>query len=163
MKRIGLYGLLSGTIIIVDQIVKALVVKNIPFYGTARVIPGFLDLTHIHNKGAILGFLNRSENAATPFILLGLNVAALVLVVLYFTKTSEKERLARVALAMIVGGALGNIVDRLFRGYVVDFIDMYAGKFHWPTYNVADACISVGAVLLIFSVLFRSPHASDPA
>jgi len=162
MKRIGLYALLSGAIILLDQAVKALVVKNIPFYGTVKVIPGFLDLTHIHNKGAILGFLNRSENAATPFILLGLNIAALVLVALYFSKTTEKERLARFALAMIVGGALGNIVDRLIRGYVVDFIDMYAGKFHWPTYNVADSCISIGAVLLIFSVLVRRPHASDP-
>lgn len=163
MKRAWPYAALAGAIILADQIVKALVVKTIPFYGTVKVIPGFLDLTHIHNKGAIFGFLNRSEHAAMPFILIGMNIAALVLVVYYFSKTTEKECLARIALSMIVGGALGNIVDRLVRGFVIDFIDMYAGRFHWPTYNIADAGISIGAVLLILSVLFRSPHAPDPA
>ena len=163
MKRYGKYAALSALIILLDQAAKALVVSKIPFYITVKIIPGFLSLTHIHNKGGILGFLNRSELPWAPILLLVLNAAALTLVVYYFSKTSDKERLTRLALAMIVGGALGNVVDRIARGYVVDFIDMYAGKLHWPVYNVADSCISIGAVLLIFSVIFRRPHASDPS
>ncbi|MHB8054767.1 MAG: signal peptidase II [Candidatus Aminicenantales bacterium] len=163
MKRYGIYGSIAALIILLDQAVKALVVKKIPFYGTVEIIPGFLDLTHIHNKGAILGLFNRSGAPWTPILLLVLNAVALILVIFYFSKTTDKERVARLALAMIVGGALGNVVDRLLRGSVIDFIDMHAGKLHWPTYNLADACISIGAILLIFSVVFRSPHASDPA
>ncbi len=162
MKRAGWYAALAGLVILIDQAAKALIVNNIPFYGSARVIPGFLNLTHIHNKGAILGIFNSAEYAWAPIVLLVLNAAALALVIYYFSKTSESERAARLGLALICGGALGNIVDRLARGYVVDFIDMSVGSFHWPTFNVADSCISIGAVLLIFSVLFRRSHASDP-
>jgi signal peptidase II len=161
MKRYGLYAALSASIILLDQLTKALIVKTIPFYGSVEVIPGFLDLTYIHNKGAILGLFNRSEQPWTTALLLLLNAAALGLVVFYFSKTKDKERVTRLALAMIVGGALGNVVDRITRGYVVDFVEMYAGKFRWPTYNVADAAITIGAVLLIASALFRRPHASD--
>jgi signal peptidase II len=162
MKRYGIYAALAALVIGLDQLTKALIVKNIPFYGSVKVIPGFLDLTHIHNKGAILGILNSSEHAWTPVVLLLLNAAALTLVLYYFSKTSEEERAARFGLTLIVGGALGNVVDRIVRGYVVDFVEMYAGRFHWPTYNLADSCISIGAVILILSVILRRPHASDP-
>jgi len=161
MKRYGLHAALSVSVILLDQLTKALIVKTVPFYGSVKVIPGFLDLTHIHNKGAILGLFNRSEQPWTTVLLLLLNAAALGLVIFYFSKTAEKEGVARLALAMIVGGALGNVVDRITRGYVVDFVEMHVGKFHWPTYNVADASITIGAVLLIASVIFRRPHASD--
>ncbi|MCX6565417.1 MAG: signal peptidase II [Candidatus Aminicenantes bacterium] len=161
MKRYGLHAALSASIIVLDQLTKALIVKTVSFYGSIAVIPGFLELTHIHNKGAILGIFNRTEQPWTPVLLLLLNAVALGLVIFYFSKTTEKERVARLALAMIVGGALGNVVDRITRGYVVDFVEMHVGKFHWPTYNVADASITIGAVLLISSVIFRRPHASD--
>ena len=162
MKRYGLHAALSASIILLDQLTKALIVRTVPFYGSVEVIPGFLDLTRIHNKGAILGLFNRSEQPWTTVLLLLLNAAALGLIIFYFTKTTEKERVARLALAMIVGGALGNVIDRITRGYVVDFVDMHIGKIHWPTYNVADASITIGAVLLIASVIFRRSHASDP-
>jgi len=162
MKRYAPYAALAGLIIVLDQIAKALIVRNIPFYGSVKVIPGFLNLTHIHNKGAILGIFNGAEHAWAPVALLLLNAVALTLVVYYFSKTTEMERAARIALALIAGGALGNVVDRIARGYVVDFVEMYAGRFHWPTYNVADSCISIGAVVLVLTVILRRPHASDP-
>jgi len=161
MKRYGLHAALAAAVILLDQLTKSLIARTVPFYGSVRVIPGFLDLTHIHNRGAILGLFNSSERPGTTVLLLVLNAAALALVVYYFSKTTEKERAARLGLALIVGGALGNVIDRLTRGYVIDFVEMYAGQFHWPTYNVADASITIGAVLLIASVVFRRPHASD--
>ncbi len=162
MKRFLPYAALSGLAILLDQVTKALIVARVPFYGSVKIIPGFLNLTHIHNKGAILGIFNSETHSWTPILLLFLNAAALTLVLYYFSKTSEKERAARLGLALIVGGALGNVIDRIARGFVVDFIEMYAGKFHWPTYNVADSGITIGALILIFSVIFRRPHASDP-
>jgi len=162
MKRFLPYAALSGLVILIDQVTKALIVKHVPFYGSVKVIPGFFNLTHIHNKGAILGIFNSAKTSGIPILLLLLNAAALALVLYYFSKTSEKERAARIGLSLIVGGALGNVIDRIARGFVVDFLEMYAGKFHWPTYNVADSCITIGAVILIFSVIFRRPHASDP-
>lgn len=162
MKHYRPYAALAALVVLLDQVSKAVVHKFIPFYDSIKVIPGFLNLTHIHNKGAILGIFNSSGRSWTPVLLLLLNAAALGLVVYYFSKTSEKERAARIALSLIVGGALGNVVDRIARGYVVDFIEMYVGRFHWPTYNMADACISIGAVVLILSVIIRRPHASDP-
>jgi signal peptidase II len=162
MRRHAPYALLVAAIILLDQVTKALLVRAVPFYSSVRIIPGFANLTHIHNKGAILGFFNQSESPWTPIILLGLNLAALALVFWYYSKTAVEERGLRTALAFIVGGALGNVIDRIVRGYVVDFIELYVGKFHWPTFNVADSCISIGAVLLLLTVIFRRPYASDP-
>ena len=162
MRRYGLHAVLAAAIILLDQLTKAVIVRTVPYYGSLPVIPGFLDLTHIRNSGAILGLFGQMKQPWMTVILLVLNAAALGLVIYYFSKTAQRERLVRLALALIAGGALGNIVDRLARGYVIDFVDMHAGRFHWPTYNVADACITIGAVLLIAGVIFRGPHASDP-
>ncbi|MBN1939389.1 MAG: signal peptidase II [Candidatus Aminicenantes bacterium] len=162
MKRFAPYAALAGLVIVLDQVSKALIVAHVPFYGSVRLIPGFLKLTHIHNKGAILGLFNSSEYSWAPALLLVLNAAALALVLYYFSKTTDEERAARFGLALIVGGALGNVIDRIARGFVVDFIEMSAGSFHWPTYNIADSCITIGAVVLVWSVIFRRPHASDP-
>jgi len=161
MRRHAPYALLAAAVILLDQATKALLVRTVPFYSSVRVIPGFVHLTHIHNRGAILGFFSQSESPWTPFILLGLNLAALTLVFWYYSKTAREERGMRTALALIVGGAVGNMIDRIARGYVVDFIELSIGRFHWPTFNVADSGITIGAVLLLFTVVFRRPHASD--
>jgi signal peptidase II len=161
MRRHAPHALLVAAIILLDQATKALIVRAVPVYSSVRVIPGFADLTHIHNKGAILGFFSQSESPWMPFILLGLNLAALALVLWYYSKTAIEERGVRTALALIVGGAVGNMIDRIVRGYVVDFIELAVGRFHWPTFNVADSAITIGAVLLLFTVVFRRPHASD--
>jgi len=162
MKRHLPYAVLVAAILLLDQLSKAIIVKTIPFYGSIRVISGFFDLTHIHNKGAIFGVFNQSEHPMIPIVLLALNCAALALVVYYFLKTSDAERGMKVALTLIIGGAFGNVLDRIFRGYVIDFIEMYSGRFHFPTYNLADSSITIGAVLLLVTVIFRRPHASDP-
>jgi len=162
MRRWGLHAVLVAAIILLDQLTKALIVRTVPFYGTVTVIPGFLDLTRIHNKGAILGLFGGTGQPWTTVLLLLSNAVALGLVAFYFSRTTERERFARLALTLVAGGALGNIVDRIIRGYVVDFVDMHAGTLHWPVYNVADACITVGAVLLVAGIIFRRPHASDP-
>ncbi|MCR4396164.1 MAG: signal peptidase II [Candidatus Saccharicenans sp.] len=145
-----------------DQLSKYLVARNLNLYQVVEVIPGFFNLTRIHNRGAIFGFLG---NTGQPLALVVLNVGALLafaVVAYYFLKTPPEMVLTRVSLALIISGAMGNILDRIFRGYVIDFLDFYVGRYHWPFFNLADSCISVGAILLIFN-LFRSPKKCSPS
>lgn len=138
-----------------DQLTKFLVARSLSLYQVVEVIPGFFNLTRVHNRGAIFGFLGNSSN---PLVLILLNIGALLafaVVTYYFIKTPPEMFLARISFALIISGAIGNILDRIFRGYVIDFLDFYMGRYHWPFFNLADSCITVGAILLIFN-LFRS-------
>ncbi|MBC7349610.1 MAG: signal peptidase II [Candidatus Aminicenantes bacterium] len=138
-----------------DQLSKYLVARSLSLYQVVPVIPGFFNLTRVHNRGAIFGFLG---NSAHPLALIFLNLGALLafaVVAYYFLKTPPEMVLTRLSFALIISGAMGNILDRIFRGYVIDFLDFYLGRYHWPFFNLADSCITVGAMLLIFNI-FRS-------
>jgi signal peptidase II len=162
MRRQAPFLALILGIIALDQIVKAWVAATIPLYSVKTVIPGFFDLTHIRNSGAIFGLMSRSGNRGVTLAIAGLSLAALGMVGYYFIRTPASQRFAKWSLALILGGALGNQVDRLFRGSVVDFAELHVGRFHWPTFNLADSCITIGAVSLIAVLVLRRPHASHP-
>lgn len=149
------YFLLVLILVIADQVTKAIVVRNITLLGTERVIPGFFNLTYIRNRGAIFGFFSRSGSQPLYILLTLTSLVALSLVIYFFFKTPRSERLLKTSLSLILGGALGNMADRIFRGYVVDFLDFYIKGWHWPSFNVADSCITIGAFLLIFILLFK--------
>lgn len=143
-----------------DQLTKYLVVKNINLYEVKKVIPGFFNLTHVHNRGAIFGFLGNSDK---PLALVFLNLGALIafsVVVYYFLKTPLEMSWMKLSFALIISGAMGNLIDRIFRGYVIDFLDFYVKRFHWPFFNVADSCITVGTIILIFILLKGRRHVS---
>lgn len=162
MRKSGPVLLLILGLVGLDQLTKWLIVRSIPLYGSVPVVPGFFNLTRIHNKGAIFGFFSRSATPLTQGILAGVALAALALVVLYFLRTPASESLMRISLALILAGAIGNQVDRLARGYVVDFLDLYVNHWHWPFFNVADSCITIGAALLLVRLFRRQQHAADP-
>jgi signal peptidase II len=151
------YLLFVAALLCLDQATKWLVVREIPLFGSRQLIPGFFSLTHIRNKGAIFGFFSHSGSQGVFIALLAASITALVLVVYYFVKTPAGERGMKLALSLILAGALGNQVDRLAHGYVVDFLDVYVGTRHWPFFNVADSCISIGAVLLLIRLIARKP------
>ncbi len=155
MKRILPYLSLISTILVLDQVTKVLILKNIPHGTSFTVIPGFFNLTHVRNRGAIFGFMSQSGNPVIYALLTVASLAALGLVAYFFVRVPSQDRLLRTTLALILGGALGNQFDRLFRGYVVDFLEVYVESFHWPSFNVADSCISIGAVLLIYVFFLR--------
>jgi len=143
-----------------DQLTKYLVVKNINLYEVKKVIPGFFNLTHVQNRGAIFGFLGNSDK---PLALFFLNLGALIafsVIVYYFLKTPLKLSWMKTSFALIISGAMGNLVDRIFRGYVIDFLDFYVKRFHWPFFNVADSCITIGTIILIFILLKGRRHVS---
>jgi signal peptidase II len=120
----------------------------------AVVIPGFWQNLYAQNRGAAWGFLARAgEQFRVPFFYL-VSIAAVIFIFTYYRKLAVHQRYLQIALALVLGGAVGNALDRLLRGYVIDFIDWYARDYHWPTFNVADSCISVGLALLLLEALF---------
>jgi len=157
MKRDAPHLVLIAALIAADQITKAVVVKSVPFYGSVSVIPGFFSISHIHNTGAIFGIFNGSGSKLIAILLAAATLTAMSLVIVYFFKTPASQKLMRFALALVLAGALGNFIDRVFRGYVIDFLEVHVKKFYWPTFNIADSCISIGAVLLVFILFTRRP------
>ncbi len=155
MRSNGKYLGLMAVLVALDQLTKALLVRWIPLYGSVTVIPGFFNLSHIRNKGAIFGMFNRSGARSLTLLLVLASIVALGFVVWYFLKTPSSRPWTRTALSFILAGAVGNQIDRFFRGSVVDFAEFHIGAFTWPTFNVADACISTGAVLLAALILLR--------
>ena len=155
MRKTLPYFILVVLILVVDQVTKSVVAKNIAFGTNRSLIPGFFNLSHVRNRGAIFGFFSQASDPLVFVLLTLASLAAFSLVVYYFIKVPDSERLLKITLSLILAGALGNLFDRIFRGYVIDFLDFYVGRYHWPSFNVADSCISVGAVLLLFIYFFK--------
>lgn len=141
-----------AVIVALDQVTKALVRRELMLGDSRNVIPHFLDLTHVHNTGAAFGLLNAVDFAYKPAVMIGVAAAALVAIGTYATQLGFHERIARLGLALILGGALGNLIDRAVFGFVVDFVDVYWGTVHFWAFNVADAAITVGAILVLLEM-----------
>jgi signal peptidase II len=156
------YFVLLAALLALDQATKALVARTVELYQTITVIPGFFNITRIHNKGAIFGTFSQTDNTLVFALLTTASFAALVLVVFYYFKTPAAEKLMRVALTLIMAGALGNLFDRFARGHVIDFLDFHICDAHWPFFNAADSCISIGACLMLV-ILFRRKPACSPS
>ena len=137
------------TLVILDQFTKALVINFFNLYDSVALLP-MINLTFVVNYGFAFGLLN---NPSLNQILVSLVILAIIIYFLYLLiKTQDK--IFQLTLTLILAGALGNFVDRIFRGFVIDFIDIYIGKYHWPAFNIADSCITVGFVVLMINILF---------
>jgi signal peptidase II len=147
--------LVVGITLLLDQVSKEIVMRGLSLGENLEVIPGFFALTHIRNTGGAFGFLaGEATRTRTLFFLAASGLALSIILYLYAKLPPDKPWVAG-ALAVIFGGAMGNIVDRLRFGEVIDFLDFYVGAVHWPAFNVADSAISVGAGLLFFCALLR--------
>jgi signal peptidase II len=137
------------TLVILDQVTKALVINFFNLYDSVVLLP-IINLTFVVNYGFAFGLLN---NPSLNQILVSLVILAIIIYFLYLLiKTQDK--IFQLTLTLILAGALGNFIDRIFRGFVIDFIDIYIGKYHWPAFNIADSCITVGFVVLMINILF---------
>lgn len=121
-------------------------------HESLSVIPGFFDLTYVRNPGAAFGFLAQASPAFRSFFFSAVAVIAVFLILYFIIRHKEGTLLQTTALSLISGGALGNLLDRVRFGEVVDFLDFYVGSYHWPAFNVADSAISVGACLLLYEI-----------
>jgi signal peptidase II len=152
-----------GSIIVVDQLSKFLVRATIPLYAKREIIPNLLDFTHVQNAGAAFGVLNAAEFPYKSALMVGIATLALVAISLYARQLGNDEKLSRYGLALILGGAFGNLIDRAIAGYVVDFVDVYWGTAHFWAFNLADAAISTGAILVLLDMLgLGRRHAPRP-
>ena len=142
-----------GSIVVVDQITKFVVKATIPLYTKHVIIPNLLDVTHVQNTGAACGLLNAADFPYKSAVMIGIAALALVAISLYARQLGAHERLSRYGLALILGGAFGNLIDRAIAGYVVDFVDVYWGEAHFWAFNVADAAITVGAILVLLEMV----------
>ena len=160
MKKNGPYFLIMIALVALDQATKHIIARTVDLYESVTVIPGFFNITRIHNKGAIFGSFSQANNKLVFALLTAASLAALALVVYYFFKTPAGDKLMKVSLTLIMAGALGNQFDRLLRGHVIDFLDFYVGKAHWPFFNAADSCITIGACLMLVILFRRKPECS---
>src|SRR5581483_6676201 len=139
-----------------DQLTKAMINNWLAPWDTIHIIPGFFNIVHAENRGIAFGFLSASTGAWRGLLLVGASTAVLIYVsaILWRGRTRENAMLT-FALALVLGGALGNLYDRLIRGTVTDFVEVYAGAHYFPAFNVADSAISVGGALLVMD-MFRT-------
>jgi signal peptidase II len=140
-------------VVVLDQIVKAIVRREIALNESITVIPGFFDLTRVHNTGTAFGFMNTTDFPFKTVILACIAIGALAALAIYAATLPANQWLARIGLALILGGAAGNLIDRITEGYVVDFVDLYWSGWHFWAFNVADASITVGVALMILDLL----------
>ena len=145
--------LTAGTIVALDQATKALVRARLPLHESVTVIPGFFDLTHVRNTGAAFGMLNNFDFEYKPLIMVAIALIALAAVASYAFTMPAEQRMARLGLALILGGAIGNLIDRASSGFVLDFVDVYWRDIHFWAFNVADSAITVGVVLMLLDVV----------
>lgn len=155
------YLLLALAVLVLDQWTKWLVEIHLPPPISHPIIPGFLNLTHVQNTGVAFGLFASHGAAGGAWILVALALLALSAVAVYFYLAPLENRLLLVSLTLIIGGAIGNLIDRLARGAVTDFIDVYIGAHHWPAFNVADSAITIGISLMVLDSVLAHRRQPD--
>ena len=146
--RLSYLGI-AVAIIALDRLTKAAVAARMPLHTAENIIPGFFDLVHTRNTGIAFSMFSDSSPFIKSFLIPLLSAAAVVMVLVLFWKSDPGARRFHYALVLILSGAAGNLYDRAVYGYVVDFLDVYLGTYHWPAFNVADSAITIGAGLLL--------------
>ncbi|MEJ2656785.1 MAG: signal peptidase II [Desulfobacterales bacterium] len=146
---------ISGLVVFFDQLTKLLVVKYIPLFHSITVIHGFFNITHILNPGGAFGFLAHQNSSLRNLLFLLASSIAICFIYYFYKNISDTQPLLASGLALIFGGAIGNLIDRIRFGKVVDFLDFYIGSYHWPAFNVADSAITVGIAIFVFHLLFK--------
>lgn len=158
MRRYQL--LIAAGVIVLDRLTKWLVVRHIREAHEIPVIPGLFQLAHWENTGAAFSLFADFASPWRTAGLIGFSVAAVMVISLLLWKSGAKMTVTTLALSLILGGACGNLWDRVAKGTVTDFLDFYIGQHHWPPFNVADSAIVVGAILLIWTIIFGRREAS---
>ncbi|MFW6010965.1 MAG: signal peptidase II [Desulfosalsimonas sp.] len=162
MNLIGKHGVFIGwaaAAVLADQISKWLILNTIPLYRHIEVIPGLFNIVHFRNPGGAFGFFASNSGFYLSLVFLVVTIAAMGLIIYLYYELPPESRLPAAGLALVFGGAAGNMIDRLRFGNVVDFIDVYIGKYHWPAFNIADSAISVGVIIFAGYIIFKKTPA----
>jgi len=156
--RRGVALAIAAAVVILDRITKRIVVQQLPNGQAHTVIPGIFRITDVHNTGAAFSMFAESASPTTVRnILIAFSVIAAIVLIGMLWRAGRALTLSSVALALILGGAVGNLYDRIRYSYVVDFLEVHIGSYHWPDFNVADSCIVIGACLLLIEIFRPQP------
>jgi signal peptidase II len=151
------YYWIALLILLLDHIAKWIAQAKLYSNAAVEIIPGYLRLSYLHNTGVAFGFFDDIQAAWKPYVLAAMALIAIAVILVYSMRVSPNRKLLQVALAITMGGILGNFVDRIFRGFVIDFIEFHIQDvFYWPTFNVADSAITIGIALLMIDTV-RTP------
>lgn len=161
LSRRRVYFAITLVVILLDQLTKYLVVSHLPLHTGFNVIPGFFDILHVQNTGAAFSLFANLPEAWRAFFLTGVAFVVFLFVLTYALKARVSDARLQTGLALIQGGALGNLIDRVRQGAVTDFLEVYVGTHHWPTFNVADSGITVGVLILAWDIWKHSPEKDD--
>ncbi len=151
MQKYKILILISLIVVILDQFTKAVIANYLILHQSIEVIGGFFNIIHVRNPGAAFSLFHDSNKIFRTLFLIGTSMVALIVVFFVYRKT-ENNLPYRIALSLIAGGAVGNLIDRVRFGEVVDFLDVYVGRYHWPAFNVADSAITAGVLLAVFTL-----------
>ncbi len=157
----AIHFLIAILIFVLDRWTKRLVSARIPLYSHIQVIPGFFRLTHTENTGAAFSLFADSPSHWRTTMLITFSIVAMLVVSFLLWKQRYAVTLTGIALSLILGGAVGNLWDRIARGRVIDFLLVYVKQYQWPVFNLADSAIVVGASLLVLEILFNRPKSPD--
>lgn len=161
-RRYRLLALTVVVIVVLDQITKAWIMSTMALHQSIQVISGLFHLTYIRNPGAAFGLFADSGNGLRILFFVTVSIGAILFLVALYSTIQEKFFLGRLAVCLVLGGAVGNLIDRVRFGEVVDFLDFFIGSSHWPAFNVADSCISTGVVLLLWYFIRHDTAPSQP-
>jgi signal peptidase II len=150
---------LSFLVVVLDQVSKQLVERSFALHESMELLP-FLNLTLVYNKGAAFSFLS-DQGGWQRWVFVGLALVVIPVLVNWVRHLGRQERRIAAALTLIIGGAVGNLIDRALLGHVIDFIDLYYGQWHWPAFNIADSAIVIGVAFMLVDVLLGSRRQHD--
>ena len=152
---------ISSSLIVIDQYTKFMVTLHIPLSYSINVVEGFFNLTHVRNSGVAFGIFSEQNYELKPYLLIFVSIIAIIAILIIFHQTESGKKLVQTGLVLLFSGAIGNLIDRVLHKEVIDFIDIFFGNKHWPAFNIADACITIGVMLLAADMLVnRKPFNS---
>ena len=142
-------------IVVLDQVSKLFVIRSLRVHESLPVIKGFFNLVHVRNRGMAFGFMNRAHADLGFWLLVSTSIFAIALLLFWFFRLKDGNIRITLGLSLILGGAVGNLIDRVRFREVVDFLDVFVGSYHWPAFNVADAAITTGTFLVAITLFFK--------
>lgn len=149
------FSMVAMVVVLLDQISKAWVLAKIPLYKSIPIIPGMFSITHVHNPGGAFGFLAQNGSPWRHWIFVVAVLLALGMILYFHHQTPRTHPYLALGLSLIFGGAIGNLIDRLRIGEVVDFLDFYVANYHYPTFNIADSAVTVGVGIFIAHIVLK--------
>jgi len=142
-------------VIALDQSTKLMIQQTLPLHKTVEIIPGFFNLIHVRNTGGAFGIFGGEKGPVGSVLFVAASLVAVGILVILFLRVKEHEKMLTFSLALLLSGAIGNLLDRLSYGEVIDFLDFYISPYHWPAFNVADSAISIGIGLMALELLIK--------